>query len=66
MELHEGRLAGLGLTPSDDETETNVERMDLGMLLTLTPDNYGEPQVFLFGRVHLFPSASPLAFIPFL
>ena len=43
MLLHEGRLAGLGLTPLDDETQADAQRIDLGMLLTLTPENYGEP-----------------------
>ncbi|CDJ50401.1 hypothetical protein, conserved [Eimeria brunetti] len=43
MLLHEGRLAGLGLTPLDDETQADVQRIDLGVLLTLTPDNYGSP-----------------------
>ncbi|CDI81999.1 hypothetical protein EAH_00064240 [Eimeria acervulina] len=40
MLLHEGRLAGLGLTPLDDETQADAQRIDLGMLLTLTPENY--------------------------
>ncbi|CDI87150.1 hypothetical protein, conserved [Eimeria praecox] len=41
MLLHEGRLAGLGLTPLDDETQADAQRIDLGTLLTLTPHNYG-------------------------
>ncbi|CDJ33066.1 LOW QUALITY PROTEIN: uncharacterized protein EMH_0050910 [Eimeria mitis] len=41
MLLHEGRLAGLGLTPLDDETDADMQKIDLGMLLTLTPENYG-------------------------
>lgn len=42
MLLREGRLAGLGLTPLDDETQTSIQRIDLSMLLTLTPQNYGK------------------------
>ncbi|OEH79382.1 hypothetical protein cyc_06176 [Cyclospora cayetanensis] len=40
MLIREGRLAGLGLTPLDDDTHTHLNRIDLSMLLTLTPDNY--------------------------
>ncbi|KAL8424868.1 hypothetical protein Efla_007670 [Eimeria flavescens] len=40
MLIKEGRLAGLGLSPVDDEEQATLRRFDLSTLLTLTSHNY--------------------------
>lgn len=45
MLIREGRLAGLGLTPLDDDDQSQLHRIDISTLLTLTPHNYGKRKV---------------------